>query len=97
VLIIVLKICTGKEKATCFPRSKSSFIKSRFFSETCTNCKKERCMKEGKPGKGKGAQKHAARKTAGGAPRQKPLAILDKVFSLDYHWSILKMVLVCLW
>jgi len=49
------------------------------YSESCTNCKKERCMKEGKPGKGKGAQKHAARKTAGGAPRQKPLAILDKV------------------
>jgi len=48
------------------------------YSESCTNCKKERCMKEGKPGKGKGAQKHAARKTAGGAPRQKPLAILDK-------------------
>ena len=48
------------------------------FSESCTNCKKERCMKEGKPGKGKGG-KHAARKTAGGAPRQKPLAILDKV------------------
>ena len=38
-------------------------------------------MKDGKPGKGKGAQKHAARKTAGGAPRQKPLAILDKVSS----------------
>jgi len=48
------------------------------YSESCTNCKKERCMKEGKPGKGKGG-KHAARKTAGGAPRQKPLAILDKV------------------
>ena len=53
-------------------------------------------MKEGKPGKGKGAQKHAARKTAGGAPRQKPLAILDKV-SIDYHWSRFKIVLVCLW
>ena len=49
------------------------------FSESCTNCKKERCMKDGKGKGGKGAQKHAARKAAGGAPKQKPLAILDKV------------------
>ena len=96
MLIIVLKICTGIVKTSCFSRSKPYVIKTSIFSETCTNCKKERCMKEGKPGKGKGAQKHAARKTAGGAPRQKPLAILDKV-SLDHHWSLFKIVLVCLW
>ena len=42
-------------------------------------------MKDGKPGKGHGRGGnggkggHQARKTAGGAPRQKPLAILDKV------------------
>ena len=46
-------------------------------------------MKDGKPGKGKGAQKHAARKTAGGAPRQKPLAILDKVSSPQYNQNLL--------
>ena len=45
-------------------------------------------MKDGKPGKGKGAQKHAARKTAGGAPRQKPLAILDKVSSPKYNLNL---------
>ena len=36
-------------------------------------------MKDGKGKGGKGAQKHAARKATGGAPKQKPLAILDKV------------------
>ena len=39
-------------------------------------------MKDGKGKGGKGAQKHAARKATGGAPKQKPLAILDKVDTL---------------
>ena len=53
-------------------------------------------MKDGKGKGGKGAQKHAARKATGGAPKQKPLAILDKVNTLFYQ-TFLKIVLVCMW
>ena len=70
------------------------------FSESCTNCKNEKCKKDQKPGKpnangkvngngkgngkGKGSQnlgrqKHGPRKSAGSAPEQNPLAILNKV------------------
>ena len=44
-------------------------------SEQCKQCRKENCLRQGR-------QKASERKLAGGAPKQRPLAVLDKVTNL---------------